>query len=481
MNKIWSIVSGFKSEHVFIYLGIVFGVMFVFVTPPFQAPDEYNHFFRAYEISQGHLLSVKIPRADVSQVYENFPGSEASLNNYVVGSNLPAGLVDLANGVSHNIQGKISNKQSIDQILLHLKQKNPASNETGAQMFVNFPNTALYSPIPYIPQALGIAISRFLGTSPLMSLYTGRLFNLAFYICIIYFAVKTSPVLKNLMVSLALMPMSLFLSSSLSPDSMLIALSLLVFAITLNLIQGDYINVKQVVIFITVSASLALTKSAYFLLPMSLIATFFVKEKILRKKHFLVTFVSFIVSILCVAIWQYFSQKLYIPLRNEVNPFMQLTYICTHPFTYLSSVAVSLIGYRHYLITQFVGNFGWLDTPLSIPLVYSYMLFLALVTICDTSKFFISLRVRFSVFVIGIATSLLVITMMFMSWSPVGNKVIDGLVGRYFIPVAPYVFVVFQNTKFAKYMKMVNAGTFGFITLFLSMSIYVLIKRFYIL
>jgi len=38
---------------VFLFLGGVFGIIFLLVTPPFQVPDEYQHFLHAYHFSQG--------------------------------------------------------------------------------------------------------------------------------------------------------------------------------------------------------------------------------------------------------------------------------------------------------------------------------------------------------------------------------------------------------------------------------------------
>ncbi len=109
-----------KSEHVFLILGLLFGLAFVFVTPPFQVPDEYNHFFRAYEISQGKLLSQKVLRSNILIGFEYFPGSDTKMSSYAVGDYLPKELVGLANGISHDIPGKISSKQDKYYIILNV-------------------------------------------------------------------------------------------------------------------------------------------------------------------------------------------------------------------------------------------------------------------------------------------------------------------------------------------------------------------------
>ena len=43
-------------EKKFVYLAIIFGMIIMVLTPPFQAPDENNHFKKAYVISKGNIF-----------------------------------------------------------------------------------------------------------------------------------------------------------------------------------------------------------------------------------------------------------------------------------------------------------------------------------------------------------------------------------------------------------------------------------------
>ncbi len=45
-----------KPEAVFLYFALVFGCSVLVIMPPFQAPDEEHHFFRAYQVSEGIML-----------------------------------------------------------------------------------------------------------------------------------------------------------------------------------------------------------------------------------------------------------------------------------------------------------------------------------------------------------------------------------------------------------------------------------------
>src|SRR4051812_35126073 len=43
----------------FLAVSLIFGICFILLTPPFQVPDEFSHFFRAWQISEGRILSEK--------------------------------------------------------------------------------------------------------------------------------------------------------------------------------------------------------------------------------------------------------------------------------------------------------------------------------------------------------------------------------------------------------------------------------------
>ena len=47
-----------RLHWLFAALALVLGVLYAFVLPPLQTPDEHVHFFRAYDMSDGHLVAV---------------------------------------------------------------------------------------------------------------------------------------------------------------------------------------------------------------------------------------------------------------------------------------------------------------------------------------------------------------------------------------------------------------------------------------
>jgi Predicted membrane protein (DUF2142) len=103
-------------------------IVFAVVTPPFQKPDEAHHFYRCWQILQGQIAAEQ-------------RGNES-------GGVLPASL-PLTAATLH-----------ADSIAFHPERKQPREDFGAAfalrlrphdTVFVNFSNTAVYSPLPYMP------------------------------------------------------------------------------------------------------------------------------------------------------------------------------------------------------------------------------------------------------------------------------------------------------------------------------------------
>ena len=130
-------------EKLFLLISIPLGLLYMSLIPMGRVPDERNHFLRAYEISEGYLISDKnekngkggrILSDDTSKIFE----SKNKKSTY-------GDLID-------NSKIKKSNKKS----------------------FKNFTNMSLYSFVCYIPQVIGISMGKILHLPTLYIAYLGR-------------------------------------------------------------------------------------------------------------------------------------------------------------------------------------------------------------------------------------------------------------------------------------------------------------------
>ncbi len=240
-----------KTERSFLFLALSFGLLFVFLTPPFQVPDEDSHFYRAYDVSLGHITG------------------QVTL--------IPKTVMWFTRNVSPGIRGNPTHKQSIQLLWREVKRTfHPEPVET-----VSISNLAVYSPIPYLPQAAGILVGRLIHLPPIFIFYLGRLANLLAWIALVYLAVRITPIHPRLLAAVALLPMSLFLAASFSPDALTNAISFLWIAFALRLAfqpdkawkRGDWLALAGLVI------ALALCKSIYVLLAGLILLLPWRKEK----------------------------------------------------------------------------------------------------------------------------------------------------------------------------------------------------------
>lgn len=415
-------------ENAFAFIAVIYGILFLVITPPFQVADEYNHFYRAFQISEAHIIA------------------ERQQNQ--VGGLLPKSLVITANKVSQNLIFHPENKQNTKNIFSVLSLPLDSYN----RVFLHFPNTSLYSPIPYLPQAFGIALGKIMDFSPLLMMYLGRIFNLLVWVWLGFISIKTTPVYKWLIFLLLLTPMSLFQASSLSADPVTNGISLLLVTICLRCAFEKSKRVPKVAFYIIVLLGmlLAISKQAY--IPLIFLYLLIPIKKIRNKKSYFINFIALVLStIFANAIWSFFIKGLIIPLRPDVSNVSagaQLMFLLGNPLNLFVVIQNSLSIHGIEYINQFIGVLGWLDTPLPPMYIWFHLIILLLVSLLNNQeKVTISLKQKLIIFMSLSLSFIIIMALVYLSWTPVGKNVIEGVQGRYFIPIAPLFFFLFYNQK----------------------------------
>ncbi len=427
-----------KPHQLFLYLSIVFGFSLIVFTPPFQVPDEINHFYRAWQVSEGTFSSVK--------------------ENQRLGGYIPKSLEKLSSQFSPftlNPYNKISPKLIWETRLIPLN-----ANDT---IFKDFTNTALYSAFLYLPQALGIFIGKHFGLNPLWLVYLGRLFNLLASIIIVYYAITIMPFKKWLLVLLAFLPMSLSINSSMSADVLLNALSFLLIALALNLCFNEniqQISNKNILVIFILSILIGLAKLVY--VPILFLLVLIPARKFSSNKARILILVTIIFAGIGTALMQKsVIDSKYIPyskynasyrdktiLKKGVDIQEQIEFIKSHPKHTLIVFAKSFFSEFKDMSIGYIGILGWCDINLPIWFVYlAYILIFFLVMInFENSNISDFTFIKRSV--LGLIVLCLIVLIMlsqYLSWDLVGEENVYPLQGRYFIPVFPLFFLLFFN------------------------------------
>ena len=97
----------------------------------------------------------------------------------------------------------------------------------------------LVYPLEYAPQVLGFAISRLLSFNDVTTFMMGRFFNLLFYVVCLYISVKRVPRFKLLFGLSGILPMAMQQAASLSYDTFINALSMVLLSSLLREIFSE--------------------------------------------------------------------------------------------------------------------------------------------------------------------------------------------------------------------------------------------------
>lgn len=195
---------------VIIFLAALSGIALSFMQPALNAPDEVYHWQRAVQVSHGQLLADR-------QGGQNYGGE------------IDAAALEFARWANGHFQ------RSSSFGLSQVRQLSASLKTTTGMATASFPSSASYSPLVYLPQALGIAAARTLGGGVFPQLIAGRIANLLIYLTLVAVAVRVAPCGRRLLLVLALTAPALQLVASVSGDPLNFALPALLFAWCLRL------------------------------------------------------------------------------------------------------------------------------------------------------------------------------------------------------------------------------------------------------
>ena len=416
-----------KPQNVLLLLGGVFGLLFVFFTPPALVGDEPNHFFRAYQISEGVIIGEK--RGDLSGGW--LPKNVLLVNRRLVGD------IEMRHDV------KFDTKLISEFLYLPLNDED--------KVFERFPNTVVYSPIPYAPQVLGILVGKPFNASPLALIYLARIFNLLFFLSLAYFAIKTTPIHKWVFCLLCLTPTNIFQVASASVDAFTYGICFLTIAHFLfyALDENGKLTGLDIAKIFALSVLSVLTKQAYVLLP--LLFLLIPSGKFGSIKTYLISFLALLAAAVgSVAAWSAAVKPVFLPYRNDqpMSPEEQMSFIMGAPLNFIGMVVRDYITNFWFYFKSFSGQLTWFDlyVPDYLPIfVFAVLVGYALLDKDEKKELPQIGKFVFPAIIVG--TAFIISTLLYMTWSPIRGNNIEGVQGRYFIPIAPLFFLLFYNKK----------------------------------
>lgn len=321
-----------------------------------------------------------------------------------------------------------------------------AYNKIGSQQFSSTesftPIIANYSPVSYPGPIIAVLIGKLFKMSVLDTLLLSRILSLGIYILIVSFAIwlLRDHRLRWLIFCLGLMPTAIFQASMTTADNILIALTILFFASLVSLYLSKNEKEKSIAKWALAISGILIPLTKINQLIISVLILFIPSHILGGKKKatkfkVLFTVIMFLLS----AIWLYLSSHAQgIAERADHLPVIaseQLKMIVIDPLNYVLVISRTFVrfgdAYYKGMFATVSGNS--IQVPIGIVLITSSLLLCVALYARNEIKKMKNIIIWLAALSVVYITS--VFTALYLIFTPVGWKFVDGVQGRYFIPI----------------------------------------------
>ncbi len=200
-------------------IAITLGLIFVFLVPAFETPDEQDHFGSAYNQSNVYL--------DYGSPYDdNVAPAGFTPYRYMRAQDASIGEANIKSRINTtNYESLLDNLRIIDE------------GEAAKVVAVDYSSNSKMT-LYYLP-ALGITFARFLNLGFGFEYIFGAILNMLFYVLMTTYAIRKIPVGKRILFMVSLLPITLQQVSSYSYDCAVMACIMVVVAQAFFLKCGD--------------------------------------------------------------------------------------------------------------------------------------------------------------------------------------------------------------------------------------------------
>lgn len=431
----------YKLEKLFLIIMIPTSITYSLILIPGMVPDEATHMCLTYSLAS-QIMGIedgKITlRGEEKYIYENLPQSpDRNSYNY---------------SYTHLMSGEDNSKYvTID-----------VNSANWKQIFW------------YFPAVIGTIIARSLHFGATPTLYLARLFNLVFYLWLTYFSIKKIPIGKQLLFMIAILPMCSQQMMSLSYDAILNAASFFCLAYGLFFVyHSEMVKYDEYLKYLFSAVLILSIKSAIysFLLIIPILAKFNnINGNIrLERKHKIIIVLSISIFILLLNFVSFDATA----SKNVVDSTAvskhiiswsgtegySIMWLIKHPIDgiilFINTISIKAEWYYYSCLGQ---DLSWFTVKLSY-ILFKFWGVLLIASALKKESNEIDNRTRILMVCINCIIFFLILLSMCIYWTPLDFDHIEGVQGRYFIPIIYTMLIIFNNKKIyirEKFYKYVN-------------------------
>jgi uncharacterized membrane protein len=435
----------------FLITGLILGLIYSAINPPFHQVDEYSHFMRVMQLGKGYLIDGFELQSHIENTFNNCAQrADKSIN-------------------------KDCYKTIFDKPINDLPP-----------IYIGGVSASAYTPIVYFPAVIVAAIADNFNLSGMLLLYLFRISLMIVGVLIAAYAIKISPILNWPLIFLMLCPMINFLRGSVTADTITISLSLLLISYLLKILKQDHIDNKIKLVLFTLTTIMALCKSSYCLISF-VVLIIPIKHFGSLKQYIIWQLIFILPGQFTNLLWTiYIQQKFYgitpsaVAWSKGVNSVEQLKFIVSYPWeAFKIIISSSFISF--FRTMKFFADPSFHITK-KFPSYYSYSYIVSLIIlyIRSSSNILLVLHSRQKLFlnIIFVSNIILIICFLYLQWTPVGNKIVYGFQSKYLFPLLPILMVgLYQENNLFKFdlakWSIILSLVFNVITFFKILKLYI--------
>jgi uncharacterized membrane protein len=448
----------------FVFYGLIATGFLAINVPPFQVPDELAHFLRATQIAGGSFIG------------KRFSIAQANGSSQITAGGLSDPAVVQAFAPFAGMAGHSNIKASAEDW-------SPNVHWSETRSLASFPNTVIYPPFFYLPSALGVLAGRIAHLSIIRTLVLSRLLSGVTAVALGVTAIAVADGAAAWIFAILTLPMSLFLFASASQDGLLIACSALAGALMLRLLRWPNPQNRKLLIALVSAISLVgMARPPYgglALLPLGL-GKLKLRWRILASMAIATSVLAWS-AVVAATTWNSFGSS-----AVGAEPTIQLAHLWSEPWHVATVTLATLKHYFASYLGMFIGVLGWgeIHLPLSYYGAGAIALVIAAVAAMLGMK---GERVGYSgilLIAVGVFLSVAaVFGIQYLTWTPPDHPIIEGVQGRYFLPIAlagTAMFPALGNARLARMQNWLLVIVLVFPVLSLTVMMRAIVLRYYL-
>ena len=475
VSGIYLNITKFSIVKIYPVVMLIFGLGYMYVFPAMSAPDEIAHFISAYKISNkmlgkqatvkdGHVIiraqDLWIEDVDGEYTFDKGKSEEEKVLIPEEGSH-----------------GKIiSSKLEETSYKVFYGKGDSRNNNT----YISFSGQnyekaqSLHAPVNTIPSvyflpATGITVARIMGLNSIYLVLFGRMANLILFILFGTLGIYFMPKFKEFIFLVSLLPTTIELAASYSYDAVMIS-SMIFFVSYVFFLAHEKkeFDIKDLVIVSLIAGLVLPCKMVYFPMLLMLFSIPLYKFKFrgkvdgkIKKENIAFFLASAVVVLLSWVFAMYLVNRSTVVGYSTSNT-SSLEWAGEESYTIgyllhnkLKAVKLFyntlLLQLEYYHKTMFGAYLGHADDVVGIPYIGFLVLNIGIIfsVFGETKEKQLLVKERVLTGISIFFVIFLVLLSMLIAWTPISSEFIEGVSGRYFIPVLLPLLMICRNNKIA--------------------------------